>query len=175
MGAMGEAIASNARMVVRLGGLLAEGIAPEQFARCPMIDGSVVKTNHPAFVYGHLTLYPLRAMELLGLDGAAVRPPAGWAELFAAGVECRHDPEQAIYPEKQLLVASLLDRTERVAKTLEDIDDAVVAGPITTGGRAAELFPNIAGAVNFYLSGHALMHLGQVSTWRRCMGLGSAM
>lgn len=175
MGAMGKAIASNARMVVRLGGLLAEGIDPEQFARCPVIDGQAVKTNHPAFVYGHLAMYPARAMEMIGLDHAAMQPPAGWAELFAAGVECRNDPERTIYPAKHLLVTSLMDWTERVAKALDSVDDSVLAGPNTAGGRLAEMFPNLGGAVNFYVNAHAMMHLGQVSTWRRCMGLGSAM
>jgi hypothetical protein len=36
------------------------------------------------------------------------------------------------------------------------------------------MFPTIGGAVNFLLVGHVQMHLGQVSTWRRVMGLGSA-
>lgn len=175
MGAMGKAIASNARMVVRLGGLLAQGVEPKIFGARPVLDGREVQTNHPAFVYGHLAMYPSRAMEMMGLDAATMRPPAGWAELFAAGVECRNDPHATIYPGKDLLVKTLLDWTEQVAMALDGIDDGVLGGPITTGGRAAELFPNIGGAVNFYAAGHALMHLGQVSTWRRCMGLGSAM
>lgn len=175
MGAMGKAIASNARMVVRLGGLLAEGVEPKMFGARPMIDGREVVTNHPAFVYGHLAMYPSRAMEMLGLDAPTMQPPAGWAELFAAGVECRNDPQTTIYPGKDLLVTTMLDWTEQVAKALDSIDDKVLEAPITTGGRMAELFPNVGGAVNFYVSAHAMMHLGQVSTWRRCMGLGSAM
>lgn len=175
MGAMGKAMAANARMVVRLGGLLAEGIEPKKFGLRPVIDGREVQTNHPAFVYGHLAMYPSRAMEMMGLDGSGMKPPEGWAELFAAGVECRNDPQATIYPGKDVLVKALLAWTEQVAAALDRIDDKVLEGPITTGGRAAELFPNIGGAVNFYAAGHAMMHLGQVSTWRRCMGLGSAM
>lgn len=175
MGAMGKAIAANARMVVRLGGLLAEGIEPKKFGLRPVIDGREVQTNHPAFVYGHLAMYPSRAMEMIGQDASGMRPPAEWAELFAAGVECRNDPHASIYPGKDVLVKSLLDWTERVAAALDHVDDRVLEGAITTGGRMAELFPNIGGAVNFYAAGHPMMHLGQVSTWRRCMGLGSAM
>jgi hypothetical protein len=33
--------------------------------------------------------------------------------------------------------------------------------------------PTVGAAVNFMLGGHLQMHLGQVSAWRRAMGLGS--
>ena len=43
--------------------------------------------------------------------------------------------------------------------------------PNPTAGRARELFPTIGAVVAFYLAGHVLNHLGQLSTWRRCIGL----
>jgi hypothetical protein len=33
----------------------------------------------------------------------------------------------------------------------------------------------MANVAAFYFGPHVMMHLGQVSTWRRMMGLGSAM
>jgi hypothetical protein len=36
------------------------------------------------------------------------------------------------------------------------------------------MFPTVGGAVNFLCGGHNMMHLGQISTWRRAAGLGSA-
>jgi hypothetical protein len=34
-----------------------------------------------------------------------------------------------------------------------------------------DLFPTIGAAINFYLIGHVQVHLGQISAWRRGMGL----
>ena len=42
-------------------------------------------------------------------------------------------------------------------------------------GRMKEMFPTVGVAVNFLVNNHVMMHLGQISTWRRLMGLGSAM
>jgi hypothetical protein len=42
------------------------------------------------------------------------------------------------------------------------------------GGRMTELFPTLGSLYNFYVGGHMMMHLGQISTWRRMMGLGAA-
>jgi hypothetical protein len=35
-------------------------------------------------------------------------------------------------------------------------------------------WPCIGAAFNFLLSGHVMVHMGQVSAWRRCMGLPAA-
>ena len=35
-------------------------------------------------------------------------------------------------------------------------------------------FPTVGAALGFYVSGHMMMHLGQLSAWRRAMGLGPA-
>ncbi|MBZ0172257.1 MAG: hypothetical protein K8E66_07760, partial [Phycisphaerales bacterium] len=41
-------------------------------------------------------------------------------------------------------------------------------------GRIGEVFPTLSQLTNFILLGHSMMHLGQMSTWRRAIGLGSA-
>ena len=51
-------------------------------------DGKPVNTNHPAFVYGHLTTYGPRILALVGKESAAEAAPAGFDALFKAGVEC---------------------------------------------------------------------------------------
>jgi hypothetical protein len=38
-----------------------------------------------------------------------------------------------------------------------------------------EMFPHKGGLITFLCIGHMQMHLGQISAWRRIMGLGSAM
>src|SRR4051812_16778783 len=81
---------------------LLAGIKPEQAASKPRFETkaglTIVDTNHPVFVFGHLSLYPARIMKFGGLDGSAVAAPAGWEDLFKAGVLCHDDPEGKIYP-----------------------------------------------------------------------------
>ena len=52
-------------------------------------------------------------------------------------------------------------------------DDAFQAvNPL--GGRMTDLFPTLGSLHAFYCGGHMMMHLGQVSAWRRMMNLGAA-
>src|SRR5438067_2491882 len=78
------------------------GVKPEQAARKPHFESpaaaTVVDTNHPVFVFGHLGLYPTRIATFLGIDGSAWAAPAGWEELFKAGAPCLDDPDGKIYP-----------------------------------------------------------------------------
>jgi len=41
------------------------------------------------------------------------------------------------------------------------------------GGRMSEMFPTMGSAVMFMCGSHMQMHLGQISAWRRVMGMGS--
>ena len=41
-------------------------------------------------------------------------------------------------------------------------------------GRMVELFPTIGSMHAFYAGGHMMVHLGQLSAWRRMQGLGAA-
>ena len=46
--------------------------------------------------------------------------------------------------------------------------------PNPSGGRMTELFPTLGSMHAFYTGGHIMMHLGQISAWRRMQGLGAA-
>ena len=41
-------------------------------------------------------------------------------------------------------------------------------------GRMAELFPTLGSMHGFYVGGHIMMHMGQLSAWRRMQGMGPA-
>ena len=47
------------------------GVTPSTFARYAAPGNQVVESNHPAFVYGHLSLYGSRIIEQLGGDASA--------------------------------------------------------------------------------------------------------
>lgn len=172
---IGTIIATCARRATGLGEMLAAEIDPSIFARQPTIDGKLINCNHPAFVYGHLSLYPHRVLTLCGLDASAVTPPDAWTELFKAGAQCIDDPKGTIYPAKDKLVPACIDWSRRAIDAVAAMPDARFAEPNPAGGKYTEIFPTLGVVANFMLNDHAIMHFGQVSTWRRIHGLGSVM
>ncbi|MCA9284257.1 MAG: DinB family protein [Phycisphaerales bacterium] len=128
--------------------------------------------NHPAFVVGHLSIYPNRLLSIMGKSDLAVERP-GYDELFKAGTACVADPKK--YPGKDELTAYYLDRYKTLASVLESVSDETLAQPNPMEGRLREMFPTIGAATNFMANNHNMMHLGQLSSWRRAMGLPSVM
>jgi len=172
---LSQIIVNNGRMMTGLAERMLAGVKPEQFARSPRIGGEVVNANHPAFNYGHLSLYPARLLEMAGLDPAEAKTPDGYMDLFKNGVECRDDPEGTIYPSMEEIVSVFRKSHEAALHAYESLPDDKLNRPNPMGGRMTEMLPTVAHAATFLLGPHLAMHLGQVSTWRRCMGLGPAM
>jgi hypothetical protein len=57
---------------------------------------------------------------------------------------------------------------------LRSTPNEVFDRPNPAEGRMAELFPTLGSVQTFYCGGHMMMHLGQMSAWRRMEGLGPA-
>lgn len=173
-----ECLASTGRFSRGYAKVLLAGIEPAMFARKPRFDGpggpKVVDTNHPAFVYGHLSLYPARLCTLVGADPRPVEPPAEWTELFKAGAACRDDEAGTIYPPMGAITEQFLRSTEGASEVVRGLSDEVLAQD-NPHVQFRDRFPTVGVLVSFYLSGHVMMHMGQVSAWRRCVGLPSAM
>ncbi|MEL6328729.1 MAG: DinB family protein [Planctomycetota bacterium] len=152
---------------------MARGIAADRFARFPIGASGPVRTNHPAFVYGHLTLYPARALHCAGLESNPLRPPEGFEDLFGPNAECRDDAEGTLYPGMDQVKSALYETTELCLEIIEGMKDEDLETP-TAIERYRERFPTAGEAVAFLLGAHAAFHLGQVSAWRRIEGLGPA-
>ena len=129
--------------------------------------------NHPAFIVGHLSLYPNRIVTLIGREDLITDVPAGWLELFQAGSVCGDDASK--YPKKDALTKVFFDGYRKVAEILPGVDDEVFRRDNPLEGRMREVFPKVGIAVNFLCNNHLAMHLGQISTWRRTIGLGPVM
>lgn len=147
---------------------LLAGIDPKAASSFP----KGVKTNHPTFVFGHLAIYPDRVFKLLGRDDLA-RTDARYEEVFSPYVECEDDPHGARYPSFDEVSKRYLERTEALINFLETAGDDVLGA--ANPGPMKEMFPTIGAQVAFMLQSHTMMHLGQVSAWRRIMGLGESM
>ncbi|MAY73472.1 MAG: hypothetical protein CMJ31_01880 [Phycisphaerae bacterium] len=170
----GKFIVTPAQRALGYGEKLASDIDPAIFGALPVIDGQPVKASSPAFIYGHLALYPAKILELMSVDNNAAKAPAGWEELFSAGVECSNDPDGSKYPAKDEIVDHLVKSTKLVFEAVEAAD-AEDFGRETPIERYRQFMPTVGDVVNFMLNDHTMMHFGQVSFWRRCMGMGPAM
>ena len=113
-------------------------------------------------------------VEDLGAPADRVTPPANWEELFKAGVECRDDVDGALYPPLEQLKQVFFESYRSAIAAVAAATDAQLVAANPADGRMRELFPTLGGMINFYLAGHTQSHLGQLSAWRRAMGLPAA-
>ncbi|MBX3401835.1 MAG: DinB family protein [Phycisphaeraceae bacterium] len=175
MGSIANAIVPAGNLSLRYAEMLLKDIRPADFARFPAPGGKPVHTNHPAFVYGHLAMYPQRVLEMLGQPKGLTATPADWDGLFKAGVECKDDPNGTSYPTMEKLVSFHRAAYEAALAAVSSASDAQLSAPNPGEGRMKEMFPTVGAVCNFIVAAHPMSHYGQVSAWRRCMGLGSAM
>lgn len=175
MDSIASMIVTGAERAFGLGGSLLTDVPGDRFARfAPGADGAI-NANHPAFIYGHLAIYPTRILTASGMDGSAIAPPESYLELFENGKVCRDDIDGTIYPDREEIV-DLFTRAHRAAiDAVAAMSDDQLKAKHGIEGRMAEIFPTVGHVASFLLVGHTMMHLGQMSTWRRAIGLGSAM
>ncbi len=160
-----QIIVPGAELLLRYAEQLVTSAPADSFARMPMKD-----VNSAAFNIGHLSTYGDRVCAMLGRNDLITPMPYS-VDLFKAGAPCLDQP--GLYPEKDVLVATFFERQRRAIEAFRGTTDAALAAENPAEGRFKEMFPTVGGAVAFLLGGHVAMHLGQVSTWRRVMGLGS--
>ena len=171
MNSIGPMIAATVLHGVRYAERLLTGIAPTQFARLARNGDAPVQSNHPAFVYGHLSLYPAKVMAALGLPVGRAAPPAGYEALFAKDVACRDDVAGTLYPPMAEVTAFVAESYRCAIEVVQTTDDAVFNRLVPPDDRRRANFPTVGSSVNYFFGGHLFMHLGQVSAWRRMMGL----
>jgi hypothetical protein len=171
-------VAHAARQTLGYAEKLLVGIEESKAASFPrfatMPTETVIRTNHPVFVYGHLAIYPARMLEMAGLDPKSVAAPESWTTLFAAGVECEDDRALTKYPRLGEVAKSFMTWQTATIDRLNGLPREAFERE-TPGERMRASFPTVGVALVFMLNNHVMMHLGQVSAWRRCMGLPPAM
>lgn len=169
-----DSMLAAARRTIGYAEVLLKGIDPATAARFPRFGSTVITTNHPVFVYGHLAIYPKRMLELVGKDPSAVTAPESYTQLFAAGVECVDDVDGKVYPKLDEVAANFFAWSNIAMESLAGVGDDVLARE-NPNEKSRASFPTVGGVVFFLLNNHPMMHMGQVSAWRRCVGLPAAM
>jgi hypothetical protein len=171
MAQIGQILAADATPGILFAKPLLADVTPLNYARLARPGGQLVQTNHAAFVLGHLALYPAKVFTRLGRPAGSTACPETWPALFEAGAACQDDADAKIYPPLAVLTQRFFAGYEAAAKAVAETPDAALLAPNTAEGRSRETFPTLGAVVGFYLSGHVMNHLGQLSAWRRCLGL----
>jgi hypothetical protein len=137
-----------------------QGIADERMAEQPLPG-----VNHPAWILGHLAFSADIAISRLG--GEKTLPPA-WVSLFERGSKissARND-----YPSTDELLRAVEQGFERARQLAQSATSEQLAAPTANPAMKAAL-PTVREGVAFLLTGHLGVHLGQLSAWRRMIGL----
>lgn len=130
-----------------------------------MVAQPVEGMNPPAWIVGHL----IYSCQMIGTEmGLTPWLPDDWEERFIAGSSV--DAAPAAYPIRDELLAMFDDATTKIRQRLEQMTDAELDGPLPDE-RYRDVFPTLGHAVLHILTVHTAIHLGQLSAWRRTMGL----
>jgi hypothetical protein len=140
--------------------ILVEDIGEER-----MTEQAHAGVNHPAWIPGHLAWAADGALAMLG---APTVLPADWKTLFASGT--KPSPARATYPSKDELLRAVEEGYLQARQKATTVVPEQLARP-TTHPRAKETLPTCKEMVTFLLTGHMGVHLGQLSSWRRMIGL----
>lgn len=169
MGVLSATLVPLCRVSLGFADATLKDIKASDFGRMP----TGVKTNTPAFVFGHLATYPDRVFEFIGRPELA-KPDQRYVDLFSAGKECIDDPSGKVYPPMEQIVARFRERHQALLGALSEVSDETFAKP-NPNEKMKDRFPTLGIMVTFMMTSHIMMHMGQISTWRRCMGLGPCM
>ncbi|MFT3685485.1 MAG: hypothetical protein QM783_11240 [Phycisphaerales bacterium] len=172
---IGPIIAGPTVVTRMFGESMLKDVPADKAARFATPGGVKVVSNHPVFVFGHLSLYNRRVMAMCGQPEGVTAVPDHWTDLFKAGTECKDDVDGKLYPSFAEVTKKFFEGFDAAVAAVKAADDKVLQEPNPTEGRSRELFPLKAHAIGFTFGPHPMSHFGQVSAWRRMMGLGSAM
>ena len=170
---LGNTIADSLQLSLGYTERLMSGIDSSNFARFATPGGQSIESNHPAFILGHLSIYPPRILAQLGRDDLELTTPEGFQEVFSKDAKCVDDPEGSIYPAMAAVTEYYNMGYKNVLSALREASDTTLQQANPTETMAAK-FPTLGSMHGFYVGGHMMMHLGQLSAWRRMAGLGSA-
>jgi hypothetical protein len=169
---LGNVIADSLGISLGYADRLLAGVTPERFARFATPGGVEVPSNHPAFIFGHLSLYAPKVLVQIGHPAPPV--PELFEIAFSKDAVCRDDPDGDLYPAMDDVLMFFREGYRMVTAALRSTPNDAFELPNPAEGRMRELFPTIGSVQAFYCGGHMMMHLGQLSAWRRMEKLPAA-
>ncbi len=121
--------------------------------------------NHPAWVIGHLT-FSCQAMG--GEIGLACWLPATWADRYGTG--STPDVDINLYPDKHKALTMLREAQSRITEAVEQLGETQLDAPLPDE-KYRLILPTVRHALTQVLIAHPANHIGQLTIWRRAMGL----
>lgn len=121
--------------------------------------------NHPAWILGHLAVTTDSAVRIVG--GATVCPE-DWRAKYGPGSTVVAD--RNAYPSKAELLAAFEAAHARVMEAMASVSEEHLSRPQPSRFFKAEL-PTLGDMLLHLITTHPMLHLGQLSAWRRAMGL----
>ncbi len=143
---------------------LTADLTPEQMLGRPGEPATGLAVNHPAWILAHLNCYLPVAAGLL--DGSTPEDPKD----HRFGMNSRPETDASVYPDKAALVAAWTAGHTRIFDLLAEADDAAIGRDMPVE-RWKPKFPTVGHALGYLLIHHEGYHLGQLSAWRRVIGL----
>jgi len=121
--------------------------------------------NHPAWTIGHITA----ATHLLARTiGVSKWLPTEWVQHYRTGSTPISDA--APYDSKEELLSKLREAQSKITQAVENMNDTQL-DELFPAEAYRDVFPTIRHALTQVLVGHTAFHIGQVSLWRKAMGL----
>ena len=161
MAAMDFAVAVYRLNLARIK-MLTNDLTDEQFTLQPS------GVNHPAWILGHLCCARIWLTDALKLPDVKGWDGAAWLEKFNRGSKIV--PERGSYPTKAELLATLEQVHQEVETAVLAMSDADLAQPLKDE-RIRAIFPNVGSMLTGLMTMHEGFHMGQLSAWRRAMGM----
>jgi hypothetical protein len=127
------------------------------------------QVSHPAWTLGHLCAAADQGLKLL--NGPTLFSDA-WHELFFRRV--RPSPDRAQYPSKELLLVALA-KAHAVFSAVAALAPAELVNADNPKEQSRPSFPTVGDVVAYFMTTHEAMHLGEISAWRRAMGMNTYM
>ena len=124
--------------------------------------------NHPTWIIGHLADTCDLMADWMEVEGVC---PPGWHDLFDNRSAPQADP--SVYPEPGRIYEVLELGHSRMSKALRAAPDEILHKPLPRESMRSR-FPTVLDGVVFEMTDHEAIHLGQLSAWRRAMGMGRA-
>jgi len=139
-------------------------LSDEQMTIQPVENGK--PANHPAWVYSHLNVYSQIIEKLVRGDEFDDPKPHKF------GMQSKPESDPKLYASQSQLLSEFVANHERVIAALEEQGDGCLDQPMTLE-RWKEPMPTVGIALPYLMLVHENQHFGQVSAWRRILGMPS--
>ncbi|MCB1168101.1 MAG: DinB family protein [Leptospiraceae bacterium] len=131
-----------------------------------MIAEPAPNMNHPAWVFSHLNAYLPIFQQLM--KGEAFDDP----KEHPFGMQSSPQSDRSIYPSKSEILETYTEGNKAAAELLKSLGVEALQKPVQLE-RWKTTMPDSGSALGYLMLAHHGTHLGQISAWRRALGLPS--